>query len=110
MQDERLQHSISLLCRLVKIRYWHRISLKPEGRHTVEPRHFLNMPDVYYVAVLTLIGIQHREPELSRLRLDVVGYPPRGNSRHCALYAGSSTYAALIRGYRYVTLSSLVVV
>src|SRR5271168_1776128 len=31
------------------MKYWHRISLKPEGRHTVELRHFLNMPEVYYV-------------------------------------------------------------
>src|SRR6202522_2001870 len=38
-------------------------------------------------------------------RLDVVGYPPRGNRRHCVLYAGSSTYAGLIRGYMDVTLS-----
>src|SRR5271168_3531185 len=42
---------------------------------------------------------------LTPLFLDVVGYPPRGNRRHCALYAGSSTYAGLIRGYMDVTLS-----
>src|ERR1700678_2727094 len=106
------------------MKYWHRISLKPEGRHTVELRHFLNMPEVYYVCRCKIV-IWHLTKTLSSLdvdrysvayprtliiegchiELDVVGYPPRGNRRHCALYAGSSTYAGLIRGYMDVTLS-----
>src|ERR1700678_2403486 len=76
MQDERLQHSISLLCRLVKIKYWHRISLKPEGRHTVEPRDFLNMPDIYYVCRCKIV-IRHLTKRLSSLDIDrySVAYP-----------------------------------
>ena len=44
------------------MKYWHRISLKPEGRHTVELRHFLNMPEVYYVCrciIMYIIVLQY---------------------------------------------------
>src|SRR5271168_1942137 len=58
------------------MKYWHRISLKPEGRHTVELRHFLNMPEVYYVCRCKIV-IRHLTKRLSSLDVDrySVAYP-----------------------------------
>src|ERR1700678_4128479 len=46
------------------------------GRHTVEPRHFLNMPDVYYVCQCKIV-IRHLTKRLSSLDIDrySVAYP-----------------------------------
>src|SRR5271168_552706 len=52
------------------------LSLKPEGRHTVELRHFLNMLDVYYVCRCKIV-IRHLTKRLSSLDVDrySVAYP-----------------------------------